>query len=129
MDGDDAFLIARALNTLPSCTSYICRSLDEAQAYLSKAGVYHDAAKYPPAAAILTELRLGLHSAYDLLEWMRPHEHLRALPVYILSDAISPQDMDNLKHLGAAAIFEKPADTGELRATLAAIAEKVCGAD
>ena len=128
-DGDDAFLLARALNTVPSCSSYLCRSLDEARDYLSRSGVYQDAAQYPPADAIITELRLGLDSAFDLLQWMQQREPLRGLPVYILSDAISPQDMQRLEQLGAAGIFEKPAGTAELKTTLAAIAEKVCQAN
>ena len=126
-DRDDAFLIGRALNTIPSCTSYICSSLEEAQAYLSHSGAYQDATKYPSADAIITEHRLGLHTAYDLLEWMRQQKN--RLPLYILSDAVSPQDMNTMTHLGTAAIFEKPAGTAELKTTLADIAQKICSAN
>ena len=124
---DDAFLIQRAFKTLPLCTSFLCRSASEAQAYLERAGIYSDVQSYPDPDAILTEIRLGGESAFDLLDWIRRRDATSDLTIYIFAGAISPKDERTLRPFRVKAIFEKPVGLEEMEKCLKAIAEGICG--
>ena len=124
---DDAFLICRALKALPFCTSYLCRSLAEARAYLSQSGIFKDSENYPPPAALITELRLGVDSGYELLTWLKQSKNLATIPVFILAGIISPQDRAALNSFGIKRIVEKPNGAIELKRVLADMAQEVCG--
>jgi CheY-like chemotaxis protein len=126
-NADDAFLLERALKALPECTSFLCGSLSEARAYLTRGGLYRDAERYPMPDAIITELRLGVDSGFELLAWMQGVEELRAIPVYVLASVISAQDGAALKGLGIKRIIVKPTGNDELKRVLGEIAEEVCG--
>ena len=128
-NADDAFLIRRAFEQLPFCTSFLCRSLSEARAYLSRAGVYKDEENYAAPDAVITELRLEKESGYELLTWMRESKTLRSIPVYILSGSISPQDVAKLKGMDIKRVVEKPAGTAELGRVLSEMAQEVCGGE
>jgi CheY-like chemotaxis protein len=124
---DDAFLIKRAFNTLPFCTSFLCRSAIEAQSYLARAGYYNDVENFPPPDAILTSLRLGADTGFELLDWIRRRESTCDLPIYVFSTVISSQDEAMLRPFRVKAIIEKPTEPKELARTLKAIAEELCG--
>ena len=125
---DDAYFICRALKSLPFCTSFLCRSLAEARAYLSRSGIYDDSENYPPPDALITELRLGIDSGYELLTWLKEHKNTATLPVFILAGTISPQDRALLNALGIKRIVEKPNGGVELKRVLEEMAQEVCGA-
>ena len=103
---DDAFLICRALKALPFCTSFLCRSLAEARAYLSQSGIYKDAENYSAPDALITELRLGADSGYELLTWLKQSRNFATIPVFILAGIISPQDRAALNSFGIKRIVE-----------------------
>ena len=124
---DDAFLIKRAFRTLPFCTSFLCRSAIEAQSYLARAGLYNDIENYPSPDAILTGLRLGADTGFELLDWIRRRESTCDLPVYVFASQISPQDEAILRPFRVKGIIEKPTEPKELERTLKAIAEELCG--
>ena len=127
-DPDDAYLLSRALKTLLSCTYFLCRSLSEAKAYLSRAGIFADTKEYPVPDAVITELRLGAESVYQLLRWMRGNEPFHPLPLYILTSAISPADRENMKTLGIKRVVEKPSGLTEMKRVLSELATVVCSA-
>ena len=126
---DDAFLLRRTLRDLPFCTSFLCRSLSEARAYLSRTGIYKDTENYPAPDAVITELRLGTDSGYELLIWMRENKNLRSIPVYVLAGAISPHDRATLTGMGIRRVVEKPNGNEELKRLLTDLAREVCGSE
>ena len=126
-DPDDAFLLSRALKAMPFCTSFLCRGLAEARAYLSQSGIFKDTENYPVPSGVITELRLGTDSGYELLNWIRESQSLRGMPLFVLAGAISPTDKETLKSLGIKRVVEKPIDPSEMRRVLREMAEEVCG--
>ena len=123
---DDAYMVRRALGDLPFCTSFLCRSLGEARAYLSGEGIYKDRENYPPADAVITELRLGPDSGYELLIWIRETKALRELPLYVLAGVVSPLEEANLRGLRVRRVIAKPAGLAELKRVVRELADEVC---
>lgn len=123
---DDAFIIQRALNHNPSCSFFFCRSVSDAISYLEKAGDFCDPEKFPPADAILSEMRLDLGSGLELLRWLRQHEQFRTLPFYIFSDPFPLLHQSELKALNVTAIIHKASESAEIRKQLHTIAQEIC---
>ena len=123
---DDAYLIQRAMQKVPFCTSFLCRTLSEAKAYLARTGVFQDEKNYPRPEAVITELRFDLESGADLFTWMRETKAVPPIPIYVLSDAISPNDRKTLVALGATRVIDKPTETAELKVLLEQIAQEIC---
>jgi hypothetical protein len=46
--------------------------------------------------AVITELRLGQNSGYELLIWMRESKNLPPITVYVLAGIISSKDRGTL---------------------------------
>ena len=124
---DDAFLLRRAIRESPHCTSFLCRSMAEARAYLSRTGIYNDEQKYPAPHAVITELRLGVDSGYELLIWIRENKKLGDLPLYVLAGEFSAVDESNLASLKVRRFIRKPSDSTELKITLQSLVDEVCG--
>lgn len=123
---DDALLLRRAIREIPHCTSFLCRSVAEARAYLSRTGIYSEELKYPAPDALITEIRLGVDSGYELLIWIRENKKLRDLPLYVLAGEYSPVDESNLASLRVRRFIRKPRDPAELKITLESLVDEVC---
>lgn len=126
-DPRDASLLRSALRELPFCTSFLCRSLAEARAYLSRTGVYRDVENYPDPDAVVTELKLGVDSGYELLIWIREKKSLRQLPLYLFAKTLTDSDRRLLAAVQLSGVFEKPADTIQMPGVVKTIAEHICG--
>ena len=106
--------------------AFFCRSLSEARAYLSKAGVYEDAENYPTPDVIIRELRVGSESGLELLAWIQGVTELRTIPLYVLAGGISNQDCRALRGMmQIKRIFVKPPANDELERLLRGIADEV----
>jgi CheY-like chemotaxis protein len=127
-DPNDAFLIARALTSIPFCRgATVCRNPSEAKAYLLGAGMYANRTAYPMPSVVITDLRMGDESGIELVEWMRDQENpIRDLAVVILSGSASPSQMDAASKVGAQRVLSKPGKLEELRLVLQAIANEYC---
>lgn len=123
---DDAFLIRRAFRALPFCSCYICRNSSEAKSYLLGAGMYADRSNFPRADAVITELRLGLESGENFIEWVRTEPGSKTLPVIVLAGGISTHEAEALARLNVDKVLVKPSDTSALKQTLASLAKELC---
>ncbi len=59
---------------------------------------------------VILDLGLPGPSGFDLLEWMREVEHLRHVPVVVLTASENPLDAEHAFNLGAKGYFQKPSD-------------------
>ena len=125
-NAEDAVLIRGALGDLPFCTSYLCRTLGEARAYLSGTGIYKDRDNFPTPDAIVMNLRLGEDSGYELLTWLKTISGLRGVPIYVVGRTITKQDETTLRGL-VTAVFQKPTESHEMLNLFQKIAQEVCG--
>src|SRR5690349_2759263 len=110
-DPDDAFLIRRAFESVPTCGAcFLARNTSEAKAYLKGAGMYADRQKYPRPDAILTDLRMPGGTGIDLFNEIQEDEELRNIPVIILTGSASPSEMAEAEKFGPARVLRKPAN-------------------
>jgi CheY-like chemotaxis protein len=76
--------------------------------YLSGQGGYANRAQFPLPHFILLDLNLPRVSGFELLEWLRGHPVLNALPVVIFSSSMRDEDRLRAERLGANDYWEKP---------------------
>ncbi|OGI43303.1 MAG: two-component system response regulator [Candidatus Muproteobacteria bacterium RBG_16_64_11] len=108
---DDEALALRALkqnNILNEVT--VAHDGVEALDYLFRRGVHagRDAGKQP--AVILLDLKLPKIDGLEVLKLIRADEHLKLLPVVILTSSREEQDLVNGYRLGANSYIRKPVD-------------------
>lgn len=126
--GDNAVLVRRAFRDLETCAAFICRNNSEAKAYLLGAGMYSDRNEFPFPSAIICDLRFQDESGIDFLGWVKAgNKKLKALPVFILANRDSPDEVTAAKALGAREILKKPASTEDFQSMLVDLASKLCG--
>lgn len=85
---------------------------------------YHAAvlvlASFTPDIA-LVNLTLPRESGYELCEWMRAQPHLRGVPIVVLGERGSPEDLAYAEEVGANAFLKKPFSRAELAEYLGAM--------
>ena len=64
---------------------------------------------------IFLDLKLPFVNGFEVLKWIRGQDHLRELPVYVLSGSSQGVDKDKAMKLGATDYFEKPIHASVLR--------------
>jgi two-component system response regulator len=103
---DDELLTRRALqkNNIYN-TLTVVRDGAEALAYLEQAAVHKNL-----PAVILLDLNLPKIGGLDVLRGIRAHEHLKRLPVVILTSSKEDQDICTSYDLGANSYIRKPVD-------------------
>ncbi len=57
---------------------------------------------------VCTGLRLPRESGFELCEYIRADARLRAVPVLVMSEHSSPEDMAHAEYVGANAFLKKP---------------------
>ncbi len=57
---------------------------------------------------ICLDLTLPRESGFELCEYIREDERLRFVPVMVVSDRSTPEDMAHAEHVGANAFLKKP---------------------
>lgn len=78
-----------------------------ATAYLAAAGTRRP--KHPPPAVVVTGLHLASGTAYDVLRATRDHLVLRRIPVVVVGDRATDDEIDLVHRLGATAYLARPA--------------------
>jgi len=63
---------------------------------------------------ILLDLKLPCSSGLEVLAWIRSQQHLKRLPVIMLSSSLLSNDINQAYELGANSYLLKPADLGSL---------------
>lgn len=61
-------------------------------------------------ALLIVDLRLGVESGLELVEWVRGNQALRALPMIVISGSDDPKDIAAAYRAGANAYVVKPPD-------------------
>jgi DNA-binding response OmpR family regulator len=59
-------------------------------------------------ALVCLDLTLPRESGYELCEHIRQEPRLRRVPILVMSDRSSPEDMAHAEHVGANAYLKKP---------------------
>jgi CheY-like chemotaxis protein len=108
-DENDRFFIERVFK-MANSPVHLRFAFDgeEAMAYLSGKGKYHDRARFPVPALILLDLKMPRVTGFDVLEWLKSREGVRRLPVVVLSSSSLQSDVNRAYELGANAYLIKP---------------------
>ena len=59
-------------------------------------------------ALVCLDLTLPRESGFELCEYMQREPRLRFVPILVMSDRASPEDMAHAEHVGANAFLKKP---------------------
>jgi len=90
---------------------------DEALDYLFRRGSYVDAETAPQPSIVLLDLNLPGTDGREVLAEIKNAEHLRQIPVIVLTTSSEKEDIDACYAMGANSYIRKPVDTdGFLRA-------------
>jgi len=84
---------------------------DAAIAYLEGKDRYEDRNAFPLPDVVFLDIKMPCRSGFEVLEWMRANPALDALPVFIISGASEPCDVQRGQELGAVGFLEKPVST------------------
>jgi CheY-like chemotaxis protein len=114
-DPNDVFVLRRALDkegvALPV---RVVADGQEAVSYLEGAGQYADRDRHPLPCLILLDLKLPKMNGIEVLSWLRQHEELGDLPVFMLTSSSEPQDRREAERLRVNAYRVKPVSFAEL---------------
>ena len=114
-DENDILLLQRALKkegvTLP--IQVVTDGLTAIE-YLEGKGEYSDRQKYPLPCLVLLDLKLPRKNGLEVLSWVRRHEDLKDLPVYMLSSSGQDKDRSEAERHGVEVYRVKPVSLEEL---------------
>ncbi len=87
-----------------------CEDGEEALDFLHRRGVYADAVKSPRPGLILLDLNLPGTDGREVLNDIKSAEHLRKIPVLVLTTSTDERDIDRCYQMGANSYVKKPVD-------------------
>jgi len=84
----------------------------EAVDYLSGKAEFADRQTFPMPNLILRDLKMPRMDGFTFLKWLRKEspDHLRLLPVVVMSSSAEPEDVNRAYDLGANCYMTKPVD-------------------
>ena len=97
---------------------YCCGTGDEALDYVFQRDEYSDATLAPRPSIVLLDLNLPGTDGREVLHEMKNAEHLKSIPVIVLTTSTDSRDIDSCYRMGANSYIKKPVD---LTAFMAAI--------
>lgn len=87
-----------------------CEDGDEALDYLRRRGKYADPAQSPRPGVILLDLNLPGTDGRQVLAEVKGDEHLRDIPVVVLTTSADERDISACYRAGANSYIQKPVD-------------------
>ena len=63
---------------------------------------------------ILLDLNMPKVSGYEVLRVLKSHDHLKEIPVIVLTNSTRPEDLEKCQQLGTNGFLSKPVDFDEL---------------
>jgi CheY-like chemotaxis protein len=87
-----------------------CEDGDEALDYLYRRGEYADPANSPRPGVILLDLNLPGTDGRQVLNEIKGNEHLRDIPVVVLTTSADERDITACYRAGANSYIQKPVD-------------------
>ena len=107
-DPNDAFFVRRAFSKAKlGVELHHVGDGTRAVAYLKGEGTYSDRLRFPMPSLVLLDIKLPIMDGFEILSWVRKHEQLRGLTVFILSSSDQSQDRNRAQELGADLFFVK----------------------
>jgi len=101
-NADDVDLLQIAAEAVPNAVSFhIVREGEQALAYLKGEGQYADRHAHPFPDLVLLDLSLPGMNGFDVLVWIRQHPELKALKVFVWTDAGDPATLERATKMGA----------------------------
>ena len=108
-DPNDVFLLKRALEKeqvrLPVRT---VSDGDEAIRYLGGVGEFADRARHPLPCLVILDLKLPKKNGLEVLSWLRNHEEIGDLPVFMLTSSGEPHERNEAERHGVEVYRVKP---------------------
>jgi len=112
---DDIFFMARALKKLaPEVHLATVKNGSEAIAYLAGQPPFEDRQADPIPGLVLLDISMPITNGFEVLEWIRSREELKALPVFMLTSSNNNADRERADALGAAGYLVKPGRPDQL---------------
>ena len=87
-----------------------CEDGDEALDYLHRRGQYADPARSPRPGVVLLDLNLPGTDGRQVLNEIKGSEHLRDIPVVVLTTSADERDITACYRAGANSYIQKPVD-------------------
>jgi CheY-like chemotaxis protein len=110
-DENDVLLIQRAFNGAKLMNPLmVVRDGEQALQYLKGEGSYANRAEFPLPALVLLDLNMPGMDGFQVLQWIRAQETLRALRVVVLTASDAMRDVNRAYQLGANSFLVKPVD-------------------
>ncbi len=82
--------------------------------YLSATGAYTDRSKHPLPVMVLLDLKLPKRDGFEVLQWIKQQDHLKRIPVVVLTSSSRSPDVNRAYDLGANSYLVKPVDDDSL---------------
>ena len=119
-DPNDQFFIRRELTKLGSHVNVtFAGDGEEAIGYLKGEGKFSDRSAFPIPSIMFLDLKMPRLTGFEVLEWLKNHETLKATPTIVLSSSDLQNDIDKAYQLGANAYLVKPANVEDFRKVFA----------
>jgi len=96
---------------------------DDAIKYLAGEGRYADRHRFPFPSLVMLDLKMPLCDGFEVLQWVKEHPQLAALPILVLSMSDRLEDVQRAYDSGANSFLVKPMGLAELRALAQAVKE------
>ncbi len=108
-DAEDRMLIKEALdeNRLSNAIQFV-ENGEELMDYLHNRGAYTDKEKYQTPGLILLDLNMPKKDGREALKEIKADEHLRVLPVIVLTTSKAEEDILRTYDLGVSSFITKP---------------------
>ena len=114
-DEHDIFFLKRAFGTqAPDLRIHNVLNVADAMAYLNAEGPYADAARFPPADLVVSDVSIPGGSGFQLLAWIRGQPRFSRLPVILVTGSAQQKEIQNAVAAGANFCLEKSTDFNEL---------------
>ena len=106
---DDVFIFSRVFARAGLTDAVqVARDGEEAVAYLAGEGRFADRTTYPLPFLVFLDLKLPRRSGLDVLQWINEQDHLRGLPVIVLTSSAEHRDVERTREHGAMHYLVKP---------------------
>jgi CheY-like chemotaxis protein len=123
---DDQYLFERSVRRLPFKVEVrFANDGEQAIAYLKGETEYADRSRFPLPSVIFLDIKMPKKSGFEVLQWIKTSspDHLRRIPVVMLSSSDHQSDIDRTYDLGASAYLVKPSGFQELHSLFKATGE------
>jgi len=111
-DPNDVMLVEFEFKKMPHLLLRVVRDGQEAIDYLLGKNAYCDRTEHPIPDVILLDIKMPRLSGLQFLQWLHRQKsnHLRLIPVIVMSSSDHPKDVEKAYALGANLYMTKPVD-------------------